>query len=118
MQSILAQRYTPILGKKASEYHEQQGNRNNQDPRESNMDLWNNQQGQQIYNEICREYPNFKKLSEQKQKDIIAQKVVQRMKEGKLITNPKDIRKFEQSKVNKTLNTCILKFPLTLLHKY
>ena len=96
MQSILAQRYSPYLGKKASEFHEWQGTHNNQDLREANMDLWNNQQGQQIYNEIRREYPNFNKLSQQQQKDIIAGKVVQRMREGKLITGLEDPRKFQE----------------------
>ncbi len=98
MQSVLAQRYSPYLGKQASEFHEWQGNHNNQDPREANMDMWNNQQGQQIYNEIRREYPNFGKLSEQQRKDIIAGKVVQRMREGKLITGLEDPRKFEKQK--------------------
>ena len=98
MQSVLAQRYSPYLAKKASEFHKWQGNHNNQDSREANMDMWNNQQGQQIYNEIRREYPNFNKLSEQQQKDIIAGKVVQRMKEGKLITGLDDPRKFEKQK--------------------
>ena len=60
------------------------------------MDMWNNQQGQQIYNEIRREYPNFNKLSQQQQKDIIAGKVVQRMREGKLITGLEYPRKFQQ----------------------
>ena len=31
MQIVLAQRYSPYLGKKASEFHEWQGNHNNQD---------------------------------------------------------------------------------------
>jgi len=63
------------------------------------MDMWNNQQGQQIYNEIRREYPNFNKLSEQQQKDIIAEKVVQRMRKGKLITGLEDPRKFKEQKL-------------------
>ncbi|MGN0031743.1 MAG: DUF6973 domain-containing protein [Candidatus Gastranaerophilaceae bacterium] len=98
MQSILAQRLTPYLGLTLSNNHEKQGRKRGQDPREANMDMWNNQQGQQIYNEIRREYPNFNKLSEQQQKNIIAGKVVQRMKEGKLITNLDDPRKFEKQK--------------------
>ena len=60
----------------------------------SNMDLWNNQQGRDIANEIRREYPNYNKLSEQQRKNIIAQKVVQKMKSGELITNLEDRRKF------------------------
>ena len=98
MQSILAKRFTPYVSREVSKHHEEKGNRNGQDPREANMDMWNNQQGQQIYNEIRREYPNFDKLSEQQQKDIIAGKVIQRMKEGKLITGLNDPRKFENQK--------------------
>lgn len=100
MQSILAQRLTPYLGKNLSYRHEKQGEKRGQDPREYNMDMWNNQQGQQIYNEIRREYPNFKKLSEEQQKDIIAQKVVQRMREGKLITGLDDPRKYQEQETN------------------
>jgi len=98
MQSMLAHRYGTLSAKIISSNHEYEGNKNGQDPRESNMDLWNNQQGQQIYNEIRLEDPNFNKLSEQRQKDIIAQKVVQRMRAGQLITNPDDPRKFEEEK--------------------
>ncbi len=96
MQSILAKRFTPYVSREVSKHHEEKGNRNGQDPREANMDMWNNQQGQQIYNEIRREYPNFDKLSEQQQKDIIAGKVVKRMREGKLITGLEDLRKFQE----------------------
>lgn len=100
MQSILAQRLTPYLGKNLSYHHEKQGNRHGQDLREANMDMWNNRQGQQIYNEIRREYPDFAKLSEQQRKDIIAQKVVQRMRAGKLITGLDDRRKYKELKLN------------------
>lgn len=98
MQSILAQRYGRLRTTGISYLHELKGNFLGQDSREANMDLWNNYQGQQIYNEIRREYPNFNKLSEQQQKDIIAGKVVQRMREGKLITGLDDPRKFEKQK--------------------
>ena len=98
MQSIIANRYGSIPAKTVSSGHEFIEKIKGQDPREYNMDMWNNQQGQQIYNEIRREYPNFNKLSKQQQKDIIAGKVVQRMKEGKLITGIDDPRKFEKQK--------------------
>ena len=94
MQSILALRYGTIIAKIVSNNHENQGNTNGQDPKEANMDMWNNHQGQEIYDEICKEYPNFKNLSEEHRKDIIARKVVQRMKSGKLITTPNDKRKY------------------------
>ena len=95
MQSLLAQRYTPNLGKMFSNIHEIQGNIDNQDPREANMDMWNNRQGQEIYEEICKEYPLFSELPQNRQKDIIAQKVVQRMRESKLITGLNDTRKLQ-----------------------
>ena len=98
MQSIIANRYGSIPAKTVSSGHEFIGKIKGQDSREYNMDMWNNQQGQQIYNEIRREYPNFNKLSQQQQKDIIAGKVIQRMKEGKLITGLNDPRKFENQK--------------------
>ena len=94
MQSIMANRYGTLSAKTVSSGHEFIGKIKGQDLREYNMDMWNNQQGQQIYNEIRREYPNFNKLSEQQQKDIIAGKVVQRMREGKLITDINDARQY------------------------
>lgn len=48
MQSILAQRHGILPTKIVSNGHEWIGKFKGQDPRESNMDLWNNQQGQQI----------------------------------------------------------------------
>lgn len=98
MQSLLNQKYGFMKTKLGSTAHEWKGRITGQDPKEYNMDMWNNQQGQQIYNEIRREYPQFNKLSEQQQKDIIAQKVVKRMKEGKLITGLDDSRKFQKQK--------------------
>ncbi|MBD5401288.1 hypothetical protein HDR58_00595 [bacterium] len=95
MQGILSQRYTSPIAKIVSNLHEIQGKFRGQDPREANMDLWNNQQGQQIYNEICKQYPNFKSLSGSQQKDIIAQKVVQRMRAGELITGLDDKRQYK-----------------------
>ena len=59
MQSLLAQRHGTAKAKGVSNLHEFIGNIRGQDPLEANMDLWNNQQGQQIYNEIRSEYPNF-----------------------------------------------------------
>lgn len=94
MQGILAKRYGMLLTKTVSDGHEWVGKLHHQDPRESNMDLWNNQQGIQIYNEILREYPNFKSLPKNQQKDIIAQKVIQRMRAGKLITDINDTRRY------------------------
>lgn len=62
---------------------------------EWNMDSWNNHQGREIAKEIQKEYgDNFMKLSQQQRDDIIAVKVMDRMRNGQLITNPNDKRKY------------------------
>lgn len=99
MQAILSQRYNNIAAKLAGNRHEKQGNKRGQDPRESNMDLWNNEQGRQIADEIRKEYPNFKSIPEDQQKNIIAQKVVQRMQSGQLITGLDDKRQFKEQQM-------------------
>jgi len=74
-------------------YHENETPNN---PRgEWNMDSWNNSKGREIAKEIQKEYgKNFIKLSKKQQDDIIAEKIIQKMKDGQLITNPGDSRKF------------------------
>lgn len=69
-------------------YHELKTNRNPKG--EWNMDSWNNNQGREIAKEIKKEYGelNFIKLPKEKQEDIIAHKVMVRMKNGDLITSP------------------------------
>ena len=99
MQAYLSLNFGNSIAKFLGNQHEKSGlQANGQYSQSSNMDLWNNQQGREIANEIRREYPNFNKLSEQQQKDIIAGKVVQRMREGKLITGLEDPRKFQEQK--------------------
>ena len=62
---------------------------------EWNMDSWNNSKGREIAKEIQKEYgKNFSKLSKKQQDDIIAEKIMQKMKDGQLITYPDDSRKF------------------------
>ena len=62
---------------------------------EWNMDSWNNNQGREIAREIQKEYgDNFMKLSQQQRDNIIAVKVMDRMRNGQLITNPNDKRKY------------------------
>ena len=43
------------------------------------MDLWNNHQGREIAKEIIREYGALQYPFSQKTKDIIAQKVMEKM---------------------------------------
>ena len=75
---------------------------------EWNMDSWNNNQGREIAKEIQKEYGGrFKDLQSRQQEDIIAAKIIQKMKSGDLITNPNDTRKYNgvvEKLFNKTSN--------------
>ena len=63
---------------------------------EWNMDSWNNAQGREIAKEIEKEYgKDFYNLPPQTRDDIIAAKVMDRMRSGQLITNPNDTRKYD-----------------------
>ncbi len=63
--------------------------------REWNMDAWNDNQGYEIAKEILKEYgAEFQKMPEQKRDDIVAVKVMERMRSGKLIVRPQDKRNF------------------------
>lgn len=74
-------------------YHECQTPNNPES--EKNMDNWNNNQGRLIAKEIKKEYKDkLKTMTEKEIDDIIAQKVMQRMRVGKLITSPSDKRKY------------------------
>ena len=75
-------------------YHEYQTPNNPQG--EWNMDSWNNNQGREIAKEIQKEYGDkFMKLPQQQRDDIIATKVIARMRNGQLITNPNDKRVYK-----------------------
>lgn len=96
MQAIFSTSFNNTLAKIAGDRHERQGNKRGQDPRESNMDLWNNEQGRQIASEIGKEEPLFRFYPEDLRKEIIAQKVVQKMQEGQLITGLDDTREYKE----------------------
>ena len=66
-------------------------------PKELNMDLWNNRKGRDIAEEIKKEFTisRFNKFSEQEQLDIIAQRVIEKLKNGELIINPDDKRVYQ-----------------------
>ena len=102
MQAYLSLRTTEQIAKIIGDDHEKKGGDRGQPSGEENMDKWNNQQGREIANEIIKEYGIIAKTyNDDKLGDIIAEKINQRMKEGKLITNPNDKRKFEERE-NKT----------------
>ena len=60
---------------------------------EWNMDSWNNNQGREIAKEIFREYGSgLSRITTEQRNDIIAEKVMKRMRTGQLITHPNDNR--------------------------
>lgn len=62
---------------------------------ERNMDQWNNAVGREIAREIKTTIEG-KNYTSQEIEDIVAEKVMQRMKKGDLITNPSDKRKYNE----------------------
>ncbi len=82
--------------------HETQPKNNPQG--EWNMDSWNNNQGREIAKEILKEYGNqVYKMSDKQRSDLIAEKIMDRMKNGELITKPDDPRKYD-GKVENIIN--------------
>ncbi len=91
--AYMAIKHTIPISKLVGDYHEKQTQNNPKG--EENMDKWNNRVGRLIAKEIRKEYKNkLNNMKEEEINDIIAKKVVQRMKLGKLITSPDDKRKF------------------------
>lgn len=101
MQAQLALWGGKHISKLLGDYHEYQGNKYmGQSKGEENMDQWNNAQGREIAKEIILEYGIGSTIPFQGDKinNIIAEKVIQRMKAGKLITNPSDRRDYKKLK--------------------
>lgn len=99
MQAQLALWFGQTAAKIAGDIHEKQGNKDMGQPKgEENMDKWNNAQGREIAKEIIRENGIWSTRT-QKTNDIIAQKVMERMRSGKLITNPNDKRVYKEGTV-------------------
>jgi hypothetical protein len=89
------------ISKALGDFHEFQGNKTmGQSKEEYNMDNWNNEQGREIAREIIQQYGVLSTIPSQKINDIIAEKVVKRMREGKLILSPNDNRKYDNYKNN------------------
>ena len=100
MQAFLTVFSSEEIAQKLGDMHENDGKDRNQPSGEENMDLWNNNQGRKIglevTNELFNEYGyniNYFELYPTI-KNMIAKKVHQRMKAGKLITNPNDKRRY------------------------
>lgn len=89
----------PFLGKLIYDFYEEiYGDICEKQPQNENlMDKWNNNEGQKIADEIYKECGNniftvYKLFYNDTMDDIIAQKVAIKIKNGDLITNPKDKR--------------------------
>ncbi len=96
MQATLAIRGNQDLAKFLGDGHEQQGADRGQPSGEENMDLWNNYQGRKIANQIMKEYGSMIKFYLPEQLgDIVSEKVMEKMRNGELITRPDDTRKYE-----------------------
>ncbi len=97
MQADLALKYGITGSKLAGDWHELDGRLHNQSKDEENMDKWNNAQGREIAKKIINEYnPTLIKMYKNSGRldDLIAKKVMERMRAGKLITHPSDKRKY------------------------
>ena len=99
MQAWLTVHLGEEEAKKLGDMHENDGNNNEQPSGEENMDLWNNNQGREIGKEVWTTFSHkngydFGTIPYIKFNDIIAGKVYQRMKAGKLITHPDDPRRY------------------------
>lgn len=85
-----------------TDLHEIEGNmRHKQDPREENMDKWNNAVGRQVAHELKQEFGNkLNKMDKQVVNALLAQKIVKHIKSGDMITDVNDKRDFKSSIYN------------------
>ena len=82
------------ISKLLGDLHERNGNKYySQNKGEENMDKWNNAVGREIGEELKKEIKN-KNYSDEEIDNLIAKKVMERMRAGKLITHPSDKRKY------------------------
>jgi len=105
MQAQLALLGGKHLAKQLGDKHERDGNsKMGQSKDEFNMDNWNNAQGREIAKELIHEYGiKVTAAFNPDVCDLIAEKVYQKMKAGKLITHPNDPRRYVPK--NKSGNT-------------
>ena len=96
MQAYLTVNYGENVALKLGNMHEKDGKDNDQPSGEENMDLWNNNQGREIGREVMQiiHTYNLLKFDKSNKNDLIAKKVIERMKAGKLITHPSDPRRY------------------------
>ena len=90
----IALRYNKNISEVMGNIHELQGRITmGQSSGEENMDKWNNEIGRRIAKEIKEENRN-KLIKRSELDDKIAEKVMEKMRNGELITNPNDTRKY------------------------
>ena len=107
MQAHLKYKYGDFISKNIANLHERNGNKYfGQSKEEEYMDEWNNSQGREIADEVKKEIKILgKKLSDKEIKDYIAFKVIQKMREGKIIRNIDEATNMMNKKQNPTVKT-------------
>lgn len=97
MQALLSLKIGETAARRLGTAWEIQGSLSrDQDSNERNMDQWNNAVGREIAREVKTTIEG-KNYTPQEIEDIVAEKVMQRMRKGDLITNPNtDHRKFNE----------------------
>ncbi len=93
MQASFTYNFGSAIAKFIGDDHEK--NPNNP-PLEKNMDLWNNDIGRKIGQEVRNETAG-QNLTKQQIEDLIAEKIIEEMRNKNLITNPDDPRKYNDS---------------------
>ena len=95
MQWYMTWHYGDYFAKQAGNFHEDEVPETV--PGETNMDLWNNQIGREIAQEMqeIKKKKDWDILGDEYYEEYAAKVIVDKMHEGELITNPKDPRKFE-----------------------
>ena len=101
MQAIGVQRYNVPIAAIFAKGHELKGRFDSGQPEaEENMDNWNNRVGREIgleLREMLKNDPGVK--NDRYVKNLAAELVMQKIREGKLITSPDDPRKFVENKL-------------------
>ena len=93
MQALISIKTNDVISKGIGYYHEMEVPETVHGER--NMDLWNNVIGREIADDIKKVWgKSLEKLPQEDVEDMIAQKVVAKMKQGELITHPSDKRSF------------------------
>lgn len=101
MMAFYTMKYGDFAAHKIGDYHEDEGEARGQDPREKNMDLWNNAIGRQTAKEIKKEMKGKEKFfTDEQMLDIIAVSLRDKIKNKELITDINDKRDFETSPLN------------------